>query len=527
VLGVPRVPAIIVGGTIVVIYSVLGGMWSITLTDILQFGIMTVGIFGLLLPISLSRAGGWSGMQETLPASYFDITAIGGGTILTYFLIYFFGIIIGQDIWQRVFTARDGKVARRGGLFAGVYCLLYALAGAVAASFYNTALLFVLVAGPTVFLLQTLVQNTGMYLSNLFAMTFNLYAYQPTGWIGGWTLFYWGWWIAWSPFVGMFIARVSRGRTIREFVVGVLLVPLGFTFLWMTFFGDTAIHMVLIQGIGGLADAVEADSSVALFRFFEELPLAGITSLLATILVITFFVTSSDSGSLVIDLLTSGAAEDSPLWQRVFWSVLEGVVAAALLVAGGLGALQTASIASALPFSIVMVVICWGLLRALRIEGLKRLSLRDARVEPRGPHAALDLQRRVAALLHQPRQAEVLGYIRDTVLPALTEVAEEMRKGGLDVAVEAPDDGRAWLEVRHGDEVDFYYSVRPRPYEAPAFVLRDTGARRAEQLKHYRAEVHLREGGRDYDIMGWRREHVINDVLDHYQRHLHFLNAVR
>lgn len=131
VLGVPRVPAIIVGGTIVVIYSVLGGMWSITLTDILQFGIMTVGIFGLLLPISLSRAGGWSGLQETLPASYFDITAIGGGTILTYFLIYFFGIIIGQDIWQRVFTARDGKVARRGGLFAGVYCLLYALAGAV------------------------------------------------------------------------------------------------------------------------------------------------------------------------------------------------------------------------------------------------------------------------------------------------------------------------------------------------------------------------------------------------------------
>jgi SSS family solute:Na+ symporter len=131
VLGVPRVPAIIVGGTIVVIYSVLGGMWSITLTDILQFGIMTVGIFGLLLPISLSRAGGWSGLQETLPTSYFDITAIGGGTILTYFLIYFFGIIIGQDIWQRVFTARDGKVARQGGLFAGVYCLLYALAGAV------------------------------------------------------------------------------------------------------------------------------------------------------------------------------------------------------------------------------------------------------------------------------------------------------------------------------------------------------------------------------------------------------------
>lgn len=130
-LGISRVPAILVGGAIVVVYSVLGGMWSITLTDILQFGIMTVGIFALLLPISVSRAGGWSGLQETLPASYFNLTAIGGGTILTYFLIYFFGIIIGQDIWQRVFTARSSKVAKRAGLFAGVYCLLYAVAGAI------------------------------------------------------------------------------------------------------------------------------------------------------------------------------------------------------------------------------------------------------------------------------------------------------------------------------------------------------------------------------------------------------------
>ncbi len=130
-LGIPRVPAIMVGGAIVVIYSVLGGMWSITLTDILQFGIMTVGIFALLLPLSVANAGGWSGLQDKLPASYFDVTAIGGGTIVTYFLIYFFGIIIGQDIWQRVFTARSGKVAKWAGLFAGIYCLLYAVAGAV------------------------------------------------------------------------------------------------------------------------------------------------------------------------------------------------------------------------------------------------------------------------------------------------------------------------------------------------------------------------------------------------------------
>ena len=383
---------------------------------------------------------------------------------------------------------------------------------------------FVLVAGPTVFLLQALVQNTGMYLSNLFTMTFNLYAYQPTGWIGGWTLFYWGWWIAWSPFVGMFIARVSRGRTIREFVVGVLLVPVGFTFMWMTFFGNSALHMVMVQGVQGLAEAVNADTSVALFMFLEQLPFSAITSFLATALVITFFVTSSDSGSLVVDMLTSGGEEESPLWQRVFWALLEGAVAAALLMAGGLAALQAASIASALPFSIVMVVMCWGLLRALRIEGVKRMSLREARVDP---GAALTLPQRVASLLHQPNREEVLHYIGQTVLPALTSVADELRRSGLDVAVESPEDGRAWLEVRHGDEIDFYYSVRPRSYEAPAFVLADTRPRRAEALKYYRAEVHLREGGRDYDIMGWRGEDVVNDVLDHYQRHLHFLGAMR
>ncbi|HEY5762483.1 MAG TPA: BCCT family transporter, partial [Rhodocyclaceae bacterium] len=390
-------------------------------------------------------------------------------------------------------------------------------------------LVFVLVAGPTVFLLQTMVQNTGMYISNLFDMTFNLYAYEPSGWIGGWTLFYWAWWVAWSPFVGMFIARVSRGRTIREFVVGVLLVPVGFTFLWMTFFGDTALHMVMVQGLTDLSDAVAADTSVALFRFFEHLPLSGIMSLLATLLVITFFVTSSDSGSLVVDMLTNGGHDNSPLWQRIFWAVLEGVVAAALLIAGGLGALQTATIAAALPFSIVMILMCWGLVRALRIEMFKRISLRDARITPRGPHAAMGWQKRLANIFHQPKREEVRGFLTGTVKPALAEVSEELTRQGrvARIGSDAQDTDRIWVEVGHGEEIDFFYSVRPRAYEPPSFVITDTVASRAEALKYYRAEVHLREGSQDYDIMGWSKSDIINDVLDHYERHMHFLQAVR
>ncbi len=388
-------------------------------------------------------------------------------------------------------------------------------------------LVFVLVAGPTVFLLQTLVQNTGSYISGLVATTFNLYAYEPTGWIGGWTLFYWGWWIAWSPFVGMFIARVSRGRTIREFVTGVLFVPVGFTFMWMTFFGDTAIHMVLRDGVEGLTEAVAEDTSVALFQFFEHLPLSGITSLLATLLVITFFVTSSDSGSLVVDMLTSGGAEESPLWQRLFWAIVEGLVAAVLLVTGGLGALQTATIASALPFAIVMLFICWGLVRALRLDILKRSSLREARLSPLGAHPSVSWQTRLKTIVHSPGREEVERFLRETVRPAFDEVSAELQRQNVPARCEVGDDGRIWVEVTHGDEIDFYYLVRMRPYETPSFVMSDTRASQLEERRFYRAEVHFKEGGQNYDIMGWSKSDVIHDVIDQYERHLHFLHVAR
>lgn len=233
-------------------------------------------------------------------------------------------------------------------------------------------LLFVLVLGPTVFLLQTYVQNTGAYLSDIVNKTFNLYAYEPTDWIGGWTLLYWGWWLSWSPFVGLFIARISRGRTIREFVCGVLFVPAGFTLLWMTVFGDTAIHMVLQEGFTQLAEVVNQDSSVALFAFLEHFPLGSVISLVAVLMVVVFFVTSADSGALVVDMLASSGKDHSPLWQRIFWSVLMGVVAIALLLADGLKALQTATIASALPFSIVLLASIWGLFKALHLDATKR-----------------------------------------------------------------------------------------------------------------------------------------------------------
>lgn len=229
-------------------------------------------------------------------------------------------------------------------------------------------LIFMLVVGPTVTLLSSLIQNIGAYLSGMVEMTMMLYAYEPNDWMGDWTLFYWAWWISWSPFVGMFIARVSRGRTIREFILGVMLVPTGFTFMWLSFFGNTAIFLEL-GGVGNeIANAVNNDMPTAVFVLLEQLPWTTFMSVLTTLLVITFFVTSSDSGSLVIDIITSGGQEDPPVWQRIFWAVSEGVVAAVLLIAGGLSALQTAAITSALPFSIIMLFICFALLKGLKAE---------------------------------------------------------------------------------------------------------------------------------------------------------------
>lgn len=388
--------------------------------------------------------------------------------------------------------------------------------------------LFTLIAGPTLFLFEAYFQNVGTYLSEVVQKTFNLYAYEKKGWIGGWTLFYWAWWIAWSPFVGMFIARISRGRTIREFVTGVLFIPVGFTFLWMTVFGNTAIALDLGVAGGAIAAAVSENTATALFKFFEYLPFAGITSVVATILVVTFFVTSSDSGSLVIDMLTSGGEDDAPVWQRVFWAFTEGFVAAGLLLAGGLGALQTASIAAALPFSVIMLFICYGLYKALDLEALRRNSLDIASASSAGVQGVnIPWEQRLRALLHHPQLPEAQRFLRETVRPALERAAEEFSKLGYEASVDAEEGRTCYIEVSHGGEQDFYYSVRLHDYEAPSFVVEQRHVRSQQGRHYYRAEVFLPEGSQHYDVMGYTQDQIIADALAQYERHAQFLHMVR
>lgn len=226
----------------------------------------------------------------------------------------------------------------------------------------GSLLIFVLVLGPTLFVLNGFIEDIGSYVQNLPRLATWNETYDGGSWQDSWTLFYWGWWIAWSPFVGMFIGRVSYGRTVKEFISCVLLVPTLATFFWITTFGNTAINIELF-GDGGIASAVQENIPVSLFVLLEKFPLAIVTSLLAISSVIMFFVTSSDSGSMVIDIITSGGDPNPPVLQRLFWAILEGVVAAVLLLGGGLVALQTAAISTGLPFAAILLLMCFSLRR--------------------------------------------------------------------------------------------------------------------------------------------------------------------
>ncbi len=225
-------------------------------------------------------------------------------------------------------------------------------------------LLFVIVVGPTMSILSGFFLNLGAYAVHLPALS-NPFGRSDANFSQGWTAFYWAWWISWSPFVGMFIARVSRGRTVREFIICVLLVPSFVCVLWMTAFGGTAISQIVNDGYTAVTDAA---LELQLFQMLAALPLTQITSFIGIVLVIVFFVTSSDSGSLVIDTITAGGKVDAPLPQRIFWCVFEGLVAIALLLGGGLGSLQAMAVSTGFPFAIVLLMACYAIIKGLASE---------------------------------------------------------------------------------------------------------------------------------------------------------------
>ncbi len=248
-------------------------------------------------------------------------------------------------------------------------------------------LIFVMIVGPTLFILSLFTQSLGYYVQVLPEFSFWNEAFTGTSWQAGWTIFYWGWWISWSPFVGMFIARISKGRSVRELLLGVIFLPSVLCFLWMAVFGGSAINLQ-ITGERDVATAVNENVATALFDMLEAFPWTGVVSMVGVLLLVSFFVTSSDSGSLVVDHLTSGGKLDSPKPQRVFWAIMEGLVAIVLLAGGGLGALQAAAVATGLPFALILLVMCWSLKKAFT-EELDMLESHYDEVIFRSQHSGL------------------------------------------------------------------------------------------------------------------------------------------
>jgi choline/glycine/proline betaine transport protein len=387
-------------------------------------------------------------------------------------------------------------------------------------------LLFILILGPTVFLLAAYVQNTGAYLSDIVRNTFNLFAYEKTDWIGGWTIFYWGWWLAWAPFVGLFIARISRGRTIREFVIGVLVIPTAFTLFWMTVFGNSAIDLIYTQGVDKLGEMVSTNAPVALFVFLENFPFQGLLSFIATLMVVVFFVTSCDSGAMVVDMLCSHGRNDTPVWQRIYWAVGVGLVAAILLTAGGLNALQTMTIATALPFSIILLLSLVGLIKALRVETHKKASL-AMNLHPHPSTTDSGWEQRLSTIIQFPNKTGVTHFIGTTARPAMEKVSIELANNQVESEI-VNESGMLSLNVQHGSEHSFVYGVKCEKYLQPSFSPdNEESLQSSDEHTYYRAEVHLAEGGQDYDIMGWSKQAVINDVIDQYHKHQHFLHLLR
>lgn len=320
----------------------------------------------IFYPILGERVWGWPGHVIDILAVFATLfgltTSLGlGATQASAGLNYLFGIpdtdatlillILGITVVAlgSIMLGVDKGVQRLSQLNMGLALLL---------------LLFVIAMGPTLLIATGVFDNLLGYVKNLPALSMP-FGREDANFSQGWTAFYWAWWIAWSPFVGMFIARVSRGRTVREFLIAVLVVPTLASVVWMTAFGTTAIDQVISSGI---TDVQDAALELQLFTMLEHLPLTAITSFVGIVLVIVFFITSSDSGSLVIDSITAGGKVDAPKPQRVFWALIEGALAIALLLGGGLAALQTAALTTGLPFTLVLLVGCYAIVKGLMSE---------------------------------------------------------------------------------------------------------------------------------------------------------------
>ena len=394
---------------------------------------------------------------------------------------------------------------------------------------FSGLLLFVLLNGATLHLLNGFVQNIGDYLNGVILKTFDLYVYEGDGakserWLGLWTVFYWAWWISWGPFVGMFIARISRGRTVKELVAGVLLIPLGFTLAWLSIFGNTALDLVMNQGAVELGRTALEQPSMSIYQLLEHFPAAKIVVGVAVFVGFVLFLTPADSGAVMMANLSckgGNVDEDAPHWLRILWSAIITVVTIGLLFAGNFEAMQTMVVLAGLPFSVVLVVFMFGLYKAMKQD--VQVEQEQAELAARGRRG---FSERLSQLDLQPTQAMVQRFMDKQVSPALKEAAEQLRAMGLAVETRVGQSRSSMgLRVTMEEGNPFVYEVSLDGYLAAPSEAPVEGESEVRQ-RFYRAEVYLHNGSQEYDLMGFTPDQITRDVLDQFESHRQLLGRV-
>lgn len=403
---------------------------------------------------------------------------------------------------------------------------------------------FIVFTGRTGFLFDALMMNVGDYADKFVGWTMNTYAFseQPEHtqeWLQTWTLFFWAWWVAWAPFVGLFLARISRGRTLRQFVFGTLTIPFLFILLWMSFFGNSALDRVR-HGDEAFGRMAIDQPQRGFYDLLQSYPGAPILVALATFIGLLLYITSADSGALIMSNFTSkikDARQDGPRWSRIFWSATVGILTLVMLQINGVTTVQSATIVMGLPFTVVIYLIMFSLWKSLRLEAYQKearsVALHGA-ISGRTDSANGDPEawrERLARAVTWPNAEHVQAYLKDVAAPALEKVAHELRDQGFDANLlvsEVPDCPVSQLDlgVALGKEMDFRYQLYPGGEELPVFA---GAARRAGDAgdRFYRLEVYDQNGSKGYDVYGYTQEQLIGSVLDMFERHLEFLHMQR
>ena len=390
-------------------------------------------------------------------------------------------------------------------------------------------LIFVLVAGPTLYLLSAFSDNIGTYLSNLVQLSFKTYVYEQEhiDWFSGWTILYWAWWCSWAPFVGLFIARISKGRTIREFIFGVLVIPSMFGILWFTVFGNTAIWLNNGEAAGILGQMISSPETL-LFKFLDYLPLSSVTGLVSLVVISLFFITSADSGIYVLNNIASrDKSVVAPRWQAMMWGILMSVVAIVLMQAGGLANLQTMTLLVALPFAMLMLLMCFSLWKGLNAD--KKYF--DTKVNPTSIFWTGDKwKERLEQMMNQTQEKDILRFLKHTVLPAMRELRQELI-GKYDLSVQIntlfdQDEPAVELVIQKDLMRDFMYGVKSIGREVSEQLINDDNLPHIQHSMTYEPYTYFFDGRVGYDVQYMDQDELIADMLKHYERYLSLLDDV-